>query len=135
MRAPSLKKLIFELEISEGQARSIRKLAASVERRAALQHLIETEHMTTEQFFRRIVSDPYESRAGRRTVMMHAINRILAFHGVEGFGKLSEDPREGYPLEYCNPGDQYMPTIVYLRRQDRLLISEYEKFHQLIKES
>lgn len=123
MRCPSLKRLcetFRDLEVM--RANQIRKLARNVDKPDALRWLIENECPETHAYVRSMYSDPYDSAMWRRTIMLHAIDRLLGTHGVEPLGPASSSAPYAPPFEYCNAGDTYSTTIIYSRASDALRI-------------
>jgi len=124
MKAPTLENLLSSFrDLTREQARLIRKLAHSVDDREALAALIEASCPETHAYARSCYSDPYDSGMWRRTMALHAIDRILGTCGVEALGP-TDDHRVGYapPFEYCNAGDTYATTLIYKRDSDRLFV-------------
>jgi hypothetical protein len=121
MKAPSLARLLTAFrDLSPEKAMLIRALCHDVDAPDALRCHIETKCEATHAYVRSLYSDPYDSRMWRRTVALHAIDKILDTFGVESLGEV--DMREGPPYEYCNAGDPYVATLIYQRNADTLFI-------------
>lgn len=122
MRAPSIKRLRETFKLEHHEAVLIRALAHQVDNRDKLEHLIETHCPETYAYARSCYNDPFQGGMWRRTVALHAIDRILGTCGVEALGPI--DMHAGPPFEYCNTGDTYAATLIYSRENgaDNLFI-------------
>lgn len=122
MRCPSATRLVEAFrDLDRKQADLIRRIAHATDDRHALASLIERECPDTHAYARWCYNDPFDSQIWRVTMAMHAIDRVLGTHGVEGLGP----PRSGDyapPFEYCNAGDTYAATLIYTRATDTLRI-------------
>jgi len=121
--------MIDILGITCEQARQIRKICAVVDDPDDLSELIEAEHGETERYVRSLHSSPYDSYLWRRTVALHAIDRVLETGGVEALYGPGQRPfgREAPDYEYCNTGDTYAATLIYSRSNgaDNLFIGSW----------
>lgn len=125
MRCPTVKTLIATFrDLTEDNARLIRKLARACDDREDLAKLVEASCPDTHAYARQCYSDPYTSQIWRVTMTMHAIDRALGTYGVEAMGP-TRSGDYAPPYEYCNAGDTYSTTLVYDRRKDRLVITSW----------
>jgi hypothetical protein len=99
----------------------IRALAHGVDDPIRLSGLIGCNEVlkATDAYARSCYGDPYDSGMWRRTIALHAIDRILGTCGVEPLGKVH---MRGPPYEYCNAGDPWTTTLIYHRSVDALRI-------------
>ncbi len=124
MRCPSATTLVATFrDLDRKGALLIRRLAKAVHDPSALARLIERECPETHAYARSCYSDPYASGMWRRTMALHAIDRVLGTHGVEPLGEVHMTA--GPPYEYCNAGDTYATTLIYKRGCDRLFIGNW----------
>ena len=125
MRAPSTKTLLSEFrQLSPEDARLIRALASAADDGEKLKKLVEKSAPGTELYVRSMHSDPYYSRLWRNTVALHAIDKIMGTHGVEGLGpQRARDYAPAY--EYLNTGDTYASTLIFDRDKDRLFVGSW----------
>ena len=122
MRAPSIANLTSTFGIPADKAKLIRELASSVDNADGLEMLINSCCPGTEKYVRSMHSSPYRSGMWRRTVVLHAIDKILDGHGVEPLGPVS---MQGPPYEYINMGDTYNTTLIYKKSTDSLSIGSW----------
>lgn len=122
MRCPSTDRLVATFrDLDRKGANLIRRIAHACDDREALASLIERECPDTHAYARSCYNDPYASQIWRVTTALHAIDRILGTHGVEGLGpQRSGDYAPAF--EYLNAGDTYATTLVYTRDTDTLRI-------------
>jgi len=121
MKAPSAARLLATFrDLTPAGARLIRALAHATDDAQALARLIEKRCPETHAYARSCYSDPYDSSGWRRTMALHAIDRVLGTCGVEALGR--GDMRNGAAFEYCNTGDPYSVTLIYHRAPDALRI-------------
>lgn len=124
MRVPLRKNLQKHFRhLTAKQANLIRRLAHAVDDRGKLEPLIERECPETWRYARSCHNDPFDTGMWRRTMALHAIDRILGTYGVEALGPVSM--REGPPYEYMNAGDPYVTTLIYRRDTDNLFIGSW----------
>jgi hypothetical protein len=124
MKCPSVSALVNTFKISAEDAKEIRALCKLVDEPEGLASFIAAYSPKTQEYVRRMHSDPYHSRMWRRTVVLDAINNILDAHGVEGLGPDLHGPTAP-PYEYINMGDTYAATLIYKRSGDRLFIGSW----------
>ena len=110
MRAPSKKRLMQELDLDSEQANLVRSIAHAASPNGSLRKIIDNKCPDTAAYVRSMYSDPYHSCMWRRTVALHAIDRILGTCGVEALGPPDEDSGYAPPYEYLNSGDTYATT-------------------------
>jgi hypothetical protein len=134
MQAPSAKRLLATFrDLTPEQARLIRALAHATDDAAQLAGLIAKSCPETDKYARSCYSDPYDSGMWRRTMALHAIDRVLGTFGVEPLGRVSM--RNGPPFEYLNTGDTYATTLVYHRNADALRIGCWGSIAERMSES
>jgi len=122
MRAPSTKRLVATFsDLDNKRANLIRRLAHATDDKDQLTEIIEKECPDTHEYARSCYHDPYNSKIWRVTMTMHAINRILGTHGIQGLGR-GRHGDYAPPYEYCNAGDAYYTTLIYKRETDTLSI-------------
>jgi hypothetical protein len=124
MKAPSAKALLSAFRLSAEDAKLIRALAAAAADGEKLKALVDKRVPGTEIYVRSLHSDPYYSRLWRNTVALHAMDKIMGTHGVEGLGPQRRgDYAPAY--EYLNTGDTYAATLIYDRDRDRLFVGNW----------
>lgn len=123
MRAPTAISMSAELGVSREEGLAIRTLTRLVDLPDLLQTYVEDHCPDTWRYVRSLHSSPWRSSMWRRSVVMHAIDRILGTHGVEPLGPIAMS--SGPPFEYCNAGDTYAVTLVFDRDRDKLIISSW----------
>lgn len=102
---------------------AIRKLCANADQPDDLEALINQEHPKTEQYARSLCHSPWGSRMWRRTLILHAVDKVIGTFGVEALGpEDSDDPRSVPPYEVLNAGDVYSTTLIYNTSADRLFV-------------
>lgn len=121
MRSPTLARL--RATFPDCDARLIKRLCAAADDRDALRAIIEAQCPETDRYARSCYNDPYHGGMWRRTLILHAIDRILGTCGVEPLGAV--DMRQGPPYEYCNAGDPYVATLIYKRETDTVRIGSW----------
>jgi hypothetical protein len=123
VKAPSKKRLLAAFrDLTPEQADLIRKLAHATDdvRTGSLRGIIAEQCPETHTYAMQCYHDPFNSYMWRVTMALHAIDRILGTHGVEPLGPV--DMHSGPPAEYCNVGDPYTATLIYVRDADELRI-------------
>lgn len=121
MKCPSPKELVATFrDLGIDTARLIRNLTSYVDDNATLKEIVEESCPATATYVRSLYNDPYGSAMWRRTVVLHAIDKLLGTCGVEAVGPC--DMHDGPPIEYCNAGDPYVVTLLYYRDRDELVI-------------
>lgn len=121
MRCPTVPTLMENFrDLTEEDARKIRKLAKLTDDAEGLREYIAAHCEATHAYARQCYSDPFDSYMWRVTMALHAIDKVLGTHGVEALG--SSDTRNGPPYEYCNTGDAYAATLIYNRDRDTLFV-------------
>lgn len=119
---PSAKALIEAFKISADDAKKIRILCKLVDERDALSDFIANECPDTQKYVSSMYNSPYNSGMWRRTVVLHAIDRLVGGHGIEPLGPVA---MSGPPYEYVNMGDTYATTLIYKKSNDRLSIGNW----------
>lgn len=122
MRSPAVKRLVGLLNLDRGSALLIKYLCDARDDRDELERLINERCPDTAAYAASCHNDPYFSRMWRTTLVLHALDKILGTHGVEGIGE--GDHTVGYapPYEYLNAGDTYATTLIYKRSTDTVSI-------------
>jgi hypothetical protein len=126
MRSPAVKTLIETFQLSRADAKLIKKLTQSDNDADALAQLIENHCPATHVYATQCHGNPYDSHMWRVTMILHAVDRILGTHGIEGLAP--EGDRfypYGPPYEYCNTGDTYATTLIYKRDTNHLFIGNW----------
>lgn len=123
MRAPSAARLMEAFkDLTRENANLIRKLAHAADDPVRFSSLIHGNAVlsATAAYARSCYGDPFDSGMWRRTMALHAIDRLLGTYGVEPLGTV--DVHDGPAFEYCNAGDTYATTLIYMRDTDTLRI-------------
>ncbi len=119
--APSIKNLLASFrDLTEDKARLIRKLCSIADDREALIRALEADCPETMRYAQSCYNDPFSSAMWRRTMVLHALDKILGTFGVEALGTVNM--HKGPPYEYLNNGDTYGITLIYCRSEDRIRI-------------
>lgn len=126
MRSPSIKALVDTFRITEDEAKLVKQLCSLADDRDALEALIAEKCPATDAYARSCYNSPWTSGMWRRTMILHAIDKIVDTCGVEPLGPMN-DHRVGYapPYEYLNTGDSYAATLIYKRATDNLFIGDW----------
>jgi hypothetical protein len=114
MLCPSEKSLIARFGLDRTQAKLVRQLAHTVDDGDALRKLIDEKCPETAKYAASCHNDPFDTDIWRVTMVLHAIDKIVGGHGVQGLGP---GRRGDYapPYEYVNFGDPYVTTLIYSR--------------------
>lgn len=124
IKCPDTFDLLKEFQnLTEIEAELIQNLCFYADHREKLEDLIEANCPDTFRYARSCYSDPFDSAMWRRTLVLHAIDRILGTCGVEPIGDV--DLHYGPPYEYLNAGDAYSTTLIFHRESDMLEIGCY----------
>ena len=118
----SVKRLMDTFDIDRGGAQEIKNLCALADEPHELAEAVEERHPATAGYVRAMHSDPYRSFGRRRTVVLHAIDRLVDGFGVEALGEPARWNAPP-PFEYVNMGDTYAATLVYKTDSDNLYVS------------
>lgn len=119
---PLVKNLVGTFrDLTEEQAKLIKQLGRLADEPEALRTLLDEHCPETSRCMRQCHSDPMNTGMWRRTMVLHAIDKILGTHGVEALGREDHSFRKAR-IEYCNAGDPYATTLVYLPWSDRIHI-------------
>ncbi len=121
-RTPSIKILAETFrDLTHEDAKLIRALCKTVDDRDALEMLIADRCPDTDAYARSCYHSPWDSAMWRRTMVLHAIDRIVGTCGVEALGSSDSAPYAP-PFEYLNTGDSYTSTLIYSRESDSLFV-------------
>ena len=122
MRSPSRKRLTETFNVSFESAGLIKRLVRMADNETVLPVIVETSCPDTWRYARSCYHDPFLSRMWRRSIVLHAIDRILGTHGVEALRHPRDGELDAPRWEYLNAGDPYATTLLYTRATDTLRI-------------
>lgn len=119
MRSPSVKRLLdaFPADLTPEGANLIRQLCRLADQLDELEELI-ADHpllVETHAYVRRLHNSPYRSAMWRRTVILHAVNRLIGGFGVGAIDTGKDGFLTPPEYEYVNMGDPYTETLIYSR--------------------
>ncbi len=122
---PSATSLSVAFRIDRADALKIRRLCALANDPEGLRRYVDRHCPETAAYARSMYHDPYTGGYGWwRTIILHAIDRIVGGHGIEALGE-PPTPTAAPPYEYVNMGDPYVATLIYSRAEDRLFIGSW----------